>query len=656
MPITAARAWCNNEVAYLAWSIQERTDGLLGFMIVRAEEDATGTVINRRLLPSWVAFKGQSNPNWLPQDTSVWPVQKFEWRDLTLRRSRDQIAMRSAFACHYEIWPVGAAAPGRTAVIDWRAANPAIFTSANPANMTGAPLPLFLCEETPFLTNSIKATTLFGDFEAVFTNGILSTQNLRVQLHTPAGQAPSAQALRTQHTKVVGDPIREFLSGDVLPTLKQFLADIGPGEEAFGALYELTDPELVPLLEGLGARLHLILSTAGSPTKTDPAWDSENHDARVALHATAGEMIDRLFNNSGRIGHNKFMVHVDANGQAKRVLTGSTNWTDTGLCTQSNNSIIATSASLAGHYLDYWHALADDTATFPAQADTSVPNRNVQGQPLRTIDAQPYPADDLAAGVVARQWRSPNTVAVSKTDTSPPPADLTDVFALMRAAKQAILFLTFMPSPEGAKSVIDMAVELGKENPELLVQGAISSPLAMPNYVAAPKGGPKLPTPSVFSPEGAPKVLTIRAAAIDAHYGDFEPELLSAGFAIIHDKIVVIDPFSPDCVVITGSHNLGFKASYANDDNLIIVQGNQPLAEAYAIHVLDVFEHYRFRAVLEQRERDRIAAGGPAEDPNAAQEGFLASDDSWQDATLSSDADPGLRRFLPLPPPAAAVQ
>ena len=37
--------------------------------------------------------------------------------------------------------------------------------------------------------------------------------------------------------------------------------------------------------------------------------------------------------------------------------------------------------------------------------------------------------------------------------------------------------------------------------------------------------------------------------------------------------------------MITGSHNLGFKASYANDENMLIVQGNQALAQAYAVHV-----------------------------------------------------------------------
>jgi len=79
---------------------------------------------------------------------------------------------------------------------------------------------------------------------------------------------------------------------------------------------------------------------------------------------------------------------------------------------------------------------------------------------------------------------------------------------------------------------------------------------------------------------------------------DFLPwqrEIYKAGHAVVHDKIVVIDPFHPGCVVATGSHNLGFKASYNNDENLLLVQGNQLLAQAYAAHVADVFEHYRWR-------------------------------------------------------------
>lgn len=55
---------------------------------------------------------------------------------------------------------------------------------------------------------------------------------------------------------------------------------------------------------------------------------------------------------------------------------------------------------------------------------------------------------------------------------------------------------------------------------------------------------------------------------------------------------------SLDCVVITGSHNQGFRASYANDENFIIVRAHQPLAQAYATHVMDVYDHYRWRFTL----------------------------------------------------------
>jgi phosphatidylserine/phosphatidylglycerophosphate/cardiolipin synthase-like enzyme len=94
--------------------------------------------------------------------------------------------------------------------------------------------------------------------------------------------------------------------------------------------------------------------------------------------------------------------------------------------------------------------------------------------------------------------------------------------------------------------------------------------------------------------------------------GDFQRELLSAGHAIIHDKIVVIDPMSEtDCEVITGSHNLGFKASYANDENMLVLRGNKALALAYTTHILDIYDHYKFRAALEQQARDAMLKGKP---------------------------------------------
>jgi phosphatidylserine/phosphatidylglycerophosphate/cardiolipin synthase-like enzyme len=78
-----------------------------------------------------------------------------------------------------------------------------------------------------------------------------------------------------------------------------------------------------------------------------------------------------------------------------------------------------------------------------------------------------------------------------------------------------------------------------------------------------------------------------------------------------------------NCVVAFGSHNLGYKASYSNDENLVIVQGHQDVALAYAAHVLDVYDHYRFRGIeIAQRKKEKRLKGNL--------KSCLQTDDKWQ--------------------------
>jgi len=198
----------------------------------------------------------------------------------------------------------------------------------------------------------------------------------------------------------------------------------------------------------------------------------------------------------------------------------------------------------------------------------------------------------------------------------------------MRMAKEVVLFLAFYPGQKGVDCMIGEAIDLGRKDSNLIVVGAVSSPQAMPNYVAKKKNKEtdellvKGDSPTIFE-EG--NVAIVRAARIDEKtlLGDLGVEQLAAKKigAIIHDKIVVIDPLSRDCTVILGSHNLGFKASYSNDENMIIVTGHRELAIAYAVHVLDVYDHYRFRAI--ENERQKKGKKGWS--------GFLDVHDRWQD-------------------------
>ena len=602
--IVNARAYANNEVAYLAWSIDEPIPGCLGFDITRIYPE-TG---EETPLAAWVPFEGQTNPGMAPQSTRVWPIQKLSWRDLTLRKRRDRLSLRpDEVNVQYRIRAVGRFRPGLDAV-------PA---EANAPHYDGQPIPLGYLGEG-VLTNPIRITQHYGEIRAAFTNGILSAQWLRKALKEK-GEELTAKTIAA-HISTPDDEIRSYLTGDVLSMLKELLhrTEREPGSRLKMALYELWDEDLVELIAARKGSIDLIL-TNSSKDKTKDSWDHGNHLMRELLSELMGhDKIDRMFNN-GHIGHNKFAVFEDAAGTPKAVLTGSTNWTPTGLAGQSNNAMLIENDAIAKAYHNYWNDLYTDTAEFSVPIPMTASTSNVQAQALRKVNADARVETTLADGTTVTLWRSPNTHAKTKGHEAPP--DLAEVYDLIGKAKDGIFFAVFLPSQSGKTSVIEEAIRIGSTRQDIIVYGAVSDVMAMPNYVPPDKTDPthtKHQQPATYD-NG--EIHVVRAVALnkDDVVGAFEAELLTIGKAIIHDKIVVIDPLSPDCVVITGSHNLGFKASYENDENLLIIKGNQKLAQAYMTHVMDVYDHYRFRA----KQRTQADKG------KALDGGFLVADDSW---------------------------
>lgn len=63
---------------------------------------------------------------------------------------------------------------------------------------------------------------------------------------------------------------------------------------------------------------------------------------------------------------------------------------------------------------------------------------------------------------------------------------------------------------------------------------------------------------------------------------DGVPVWLDGDHAAAHDKIMVIDPDSPQATVITGSFNFTHGAQYRNSENLLVLRNNPLLASAYA--------------------------------------------------------------------------
>lgn len=648
--IVKAVAIANNEVAYVAWEIDGPTiPGCLGFHVVREYLDANDNVTDERPLASYVAFKGQRNPDWLPQNTTVWPVQKFNWRDLTLRKKRGAAERRpDNDRVRYRIRAVGALRDGLEPVAVIAESHRDRDGTLVHHQYEGTPIPLGYLT-APAWSNAIDVTASRPPFTSSFTNGILSTQFLAKVLNEDGTIAPNELE---KHLRTPNDWLRNYLAGDVLPILHAFFAQ--PGGRFHAALYELEDEELVAILTANAARLDLILSDAGSGVDEDAEanddakkptiYDTRNAPARALLRAIADTpgsgctMQNRLFNGSGHIGHNKFVVWLDATGTPRSVVTGSTNWTWSGVAGQSNNCIRIDDDDVAGAFFQYWTRLHADALADPDPLSAKAKGAN-QSDTLKSANRAPARLD-LGSGASAELWFSPNMPGKQKPTTgakpSLPPPDMDRLFSLVRKAEHAIFFLVFMPSRGGVNSIVSEAISLGLKDSSLNVVGAISDTQAMWGYEPSTKttSGKKLPawSPHVFQQAG---ISVVRATAltdreIARSLGDFKTdETLTLGCAIIHDKVVVVDPLDPEkCVVAFGSHNLGYKASYANDENLMIVRGHAPLAKAYAAHVLDVYDHYRFRAV--EAELAAAAKKRPKSAPDPRWDGFLDRSDDWQ--------------------------
>ncbi len=99
---------------------------------------------------------------------------------------------------------------------------------------------------------------------------------------------------------------------------------------------------------------------------------------------------------------------------------------------------------------------------------------------------------------------------------------------------------------------------------------------------------------------------------------------------MIHSKVVVIDPFGDKPVVMTGSHNMGPKASRSNDDNLVIIENAPGLAAEYAVYIMNVYGHYKwlFNQFLRTKNApQRGKSASPQYDGNE-------DDDKWQNRYL----------------------
>jgi phosphatidylserine/phosphatidylglycerophosphate/cardiolipin synthase-like enzyme len=549
------KAYANSDDTFIVWKPDGPIVDCRGFALFRFLENPDGTE-TKRPVSTWVGFENESPPP--PKGTrkysTEWPIQRFLWTDY-VARAGDKVS--------YQVVPM--CGPDKHNLVErWNLAS----------------------NRTPTLrVDSGQTKGLF----AYFNRGIVASQWLSRRL----GYVPPAE-IKKKLKLIIQDPssqIRKFLSGELRDKILQLLAETAQNHGIiYGSLYELNDPELIPILKRFGPNLHLILGN-GSPSAKKP---DPNAVVRDNLRKTSTiDLHDRIVKKP-HLAHHKFLVFCDRNDTPMKVWTGSTNWTVTGLCTQANNGLLVDNADIAGWFKDLWKELKDAGNDYPK----SLKDDNSKARSVAVGGA--------VGGAQTSVWFAPVFKEV----------DLEQARKLIRAAQAGVLFLFFNPGP--TKTLLNEILALRDSG--LFIHGvANQDPGGKKNPVIRlyDRGKPIPASPKVLLPE-----------AIDETLAYWMPELRNYSLAMVHSKVVVVDPFGAKPIVMTGSHNLGPKASRANDDNLLIIENAPGLAAEYAVNILSIYGQYKWR------HNSMAKKGKPSwkglKDSDAWQKGLFAGP-QWQE-------------------------
>jgi phosphatidylserine/phosphatidylglycerophosphate/cardiolipin synthase-like enzyme len=362
--------------------------------------------------------------------------------------------------------------------------------------------------------------------------------------------------------------------GEALSWLANGLEQVIPeflksGDRHEGAIYHFTDRHwLVPALESHDGTFSMVYNNTRKDTANEDTVETLSRKRNM-------EFTERT---KAAIMHNKFIVGFE-NGQAKRVLMGSANFTTSGLATQANLLHTFESPELADLYLRRKQLLEDDP----------------------TIGATAQEAG----------WSDPVTVGDAKVCAFFPPEpkgsreSLDRIVNAVKAAEKSVYFCLFSPTDRKLRDAIfrkadEGAVMLGLVNKigdrDGAAKGEDAGSMARVELYHRSRDNKDVYAHSLFPREGGPEGLWFERSTL--------PGMGSKFPVYVHHKFVLIDAETDHPVIFTGSANMSSNALYRNDENLLEIRDSPRLAAIYLAEFLRLYEHYRARAAWSRRQAD----------------------------------------------------
>ena len=386
------------------------------------------------------------------------------------------------------------------------------------------------------------------------------TKGLDFDTNTQAGTNDGQPVTFAQIYNWMGETARE----QIFNVLNRVVNDSSLTLKVFA--YDLNEPDIVKILLNLAeqGRVRVILDNADLHV-TQPNKNETPEDQFTDLfNKRKKEQSDIVRGSFARYSHDKVFI-VSRNGNAIEVLTGSTNFSLTGLYVNANHVLVFEDANVAGHYDEVfeksWQVLSSNKSPSKAAA-TAFSSTNLATQPYQSqagfvpkmeITFSPHTTDDVnkvLGGISARILQETHSAKGNV------------IFAVMQIARSSGPVCETLGSLHATKSVYSYGIS--------------DAPKGIFLYTPGQATGVQV--------TGKPGQITLPAPF------DQVPKLPGHE---IHDKFVVCGLNGNDPVVYCGSSNLASGGEAENGDNLLAIH-DADVATVFAIEALGLVDHYNF--------------------------------------------------------------
>jgi phosphatidylserine/phosphatidylglycerophosphate/cardiolipin synthase-like enzyme len=561
-----------NTVSFGISASAQARRGLLGFAVERYDptEKQKYTMPGYKVFPSIIPNPDESTR------VSTWdhPVQSFVWDDFTAKPDRTY---------EYFFHPL----KGKPRNLD---------RSTEPIRITVKTEPLFSKEE----------------HDIFFNRGVASSQAYAKRFgNMKPDELPDDKK----------EEALKWLARDLEEAILRFIRQAKPKDTLLCCFYEFRYKSVLDALKTaidnkvdvriiVDAKDNAFTDKKGKHHDSFPWTENENaiHKAKIPMKC--------VFKRTARphnIQHNKFMVLLDGSKQdhrdpqawekkpATQVWTGSTNISCGGIFGQTNVGHWVRNKKVAQLYKEYWKLLSENLGVEEGDERSTARSKNATySKRVEGLVSVPAGMKMISEGI-------------------------TPVFSPRRGLQILKLYFSLVDSPPRC-SCITLAFGINQELRDLLVKHTPKSNIVFMLLEKEDKRNPR--SKKQFVPINAShNVYKAWGSFLKDPVYQFAKETntrklqMNQHVSYVHSKFLLMDPLGEAPIVVTGSANFSAASTNANDENMLIISGDQRVADIYFSEFNRLFGHYYFRAVAEATQRFDMA-------PERGSQ-FLSETDDW---------------------------